>query len=274
MNAAMIHLAATALAADRNAPSLGDISPVLAFTIYAAEKMYVGGMAVIDYTDEVQMAADTQGLRVIGLVGQYVDNTADGETIAKIYRGIFRFANSATSPVPRSAIGQVCYVEDDHTVAGWSTNLVSAGIVHDVDSSGVWVDMRPEALAAAWARRPDKRVDKTADYTCTAAIAFEGRTAFKMTKSGGLTLTLPSAVAGMRVGVMRGSATATDDVSVQCATGDKIQGFDALSAAAKKAENTVDAVSGIIWYRAVDDTIWAIDNPLPADVGSWVKNDT
>lgn len=270
---AVIHMMATALAADRNTPALGGVGLESALTILNAEVMYGGGIVAIDYTDEVQMASDTQGLRVIGVAGEQVNNAADGKTILQLKRGIFRFGNSATYPIPRSAIGHVCYVEDDNIVAGWSTNLVAAGLVHDVDSSGVWVNMRPEALAAALARRPDKLVAKTDDYTCTAAIAFDGRTAFAMSKTGGLTLTLPSAVAGMRVGVKRGSATAADDVHVQCATGDKIEGYDGLSAAAKKASNTVDAVSDIVWYRAVDDTIWAIDRPLPTDVGSWVKND-
>jgi hypothetical protein len=264
---------ATALTAGFSAPALAGERPVAEFTILAAEIVYAGGIVAVDYTDEAQMASDTQGLRVVGRAAKIVDNTADGKTCA-VESGIFRYNNSTTYPVPRSAIGQACYVEDDNTVAGWSTNLVSAGLVRDVDSDGVWVDMRPQALARANAARPDTFVAKTDNYTATAAICFDGRTAFRMTKSGGLTLTLPAAVAGMRVGVMRGSVTASDDVFVQCATGDKIQGFDAISAASKKVENTVDAISGIIWFRAVDDTVWAIDNPLPADVTSWVKNDT
>jgi hypothetical protein len=152
---------------------------------------------------------------------------------------------------------------------------VPAGLVHDVASDGVWVDTRPAALAAARAMVPAKRVPKVAAYTVTDAIAFEGRSYFHMTLTAGgaVELTLPSAVAGMRVGVQRGSATAADDVTVQAATGDKIQGSDAITAAGKQIDNTVDAVSGILWLRAVDDTLWAIDNPLPADVTSWVKND-
>lgn len=264
----------TALSANRDTPEI--LHPrALAdkFTILNDAVLYAGAILALDYTDEIQPAADTAGLRVVGRCPLKIDNADDGLASA-VEQGIFRFANSATYPVPRSAIGQPCYVEDDQTVAGFSTNRVPAGLVYDVTSDGVWVDMRPAALALARELTPAVMVAKTDDYTVTAALAFQGRSVFKMTKSGGLTLTLPSAVAGMRVGVMRGSATATDDVSVQAATGDKVQGFDALSAASKKIENTVDAVSGILWLRAVDDTVWAIDNPLPADVASWVKNDT
>lgn len=262
----------TALTANRDTHELAGLNPVAKFVVLASEIMYAGGIAAVDYTDEVQMAANTAGLKVVGRVKEYVDNTADGLS-AEVERGIFLFTNSSTYPVPRSAIGQNCYVEDDNIVAAFASNMVSAGIVLDVVTAGVWVDMRPEALAAAQARIPDIAVAKTADYTVTAAIAFEGRSAFFCTKTGTLTITLPTAVAGMRVGVKRCSAVAADDVKVQCATGDKIQGFDALSAATKCVDNTVDAVSGVVWWRAVDDTVWALDNPLPADVTSWVKND-
>jgi hypothetical protein len=264
----------TALAANRDTPEIKNPRFLAEkFAILNDAVLFAGALLALDYTDEIQPAADTAGLRVIGRATQEIDNADDGLT-AGVEQGIFRFANSATYPLPRSAIGQPCYVEDDQTVAGFSTNRVPAGLVYDVDADGVWVDLRPAALAIARKLTPDILVAKTGDYTATAAIAFEGRTAFRMTKSGGLTLTLPSAVAGMRVGVMRGSAAATDDVFVQAATGDKVQGFDALSAASKKVENTVDAISGIVWFRAVDDTVWALDNPLPADVTSWVKNDT
>jgi len=267
----------TALTAARNCPELAGEELMSSLTITDAEKMYFGGMMAIDYTDEVQMAANTQGLKVIGRCPDTVDNTDDGEVVevagSPVVRGIFRYANSSTYAIPRSAIGCICYVEDDNTVAGYASALVPAGIVHDVDSDGVWVDQRAWALEAAWRGKPDALVAKTDDYTVTAAIAFEGRTAFRMTKSGGLTLTLPSAVAGYRVGVQRGSASATDDVTVQTATGDKIQGFDAISAAAKAATNDTDAISGIVWWRCDDDLLWKLDNPLPADVDVWSKND-
>jgi hypothetical protein len=266
-------LHATALAANFSAPELAGENPVAQFVILNAEVMYAGGIAAIDYTDEAQMASNTAGLRVVGRVAAYVTNAADGQSVT-IETGIFRYNNSATYIVARSAIGQPCYVEDDNTVGSWASNGVPAGLVRDVDASGVWVDMRPAALATARELAPAILVAKTDDYTCTDALAFQGRSAFRITHTGASALTLPSAVAGMRVGVMRGSATAADDVSVQTATGDKIQGWDAMSAAGKKIDNTVDAVSGILWLRAVDDTHWVIDNPVPADVASWVKNDT
>lgn len=242
-------------------------------TVLDTEKMYVGGLMAVDYNDEAQMASDTAGLRVVGICNENVDNTDDGETVAPPLVGIYRLNNSATYPIPRSAIGQSAYVEDDNTVAGWSTNLVAAGIIHDVDSDGVWLDVRPEALRLARSRVPVKFVAKTDNYTVTAAIAFEGRTAFLCDKATAMEITLPTAVAGMRVGVQRTSATAAHDLSVQAAAGDTIEAGDGTTAAGKQIDNTVDAVSEILWLEAVDDTAWVIANPRPRDVASWAKND-
>jgi len=268
----------TALADNRSAPLLAGEDLVAALTILDAEIIYAGGMLAIDYADEIQMASNTQGLKVIGCSPIKIDNTDDGEVLKRAgdeaLRGIRRFNNSSTYPVPRSAIGQNCYVEDDNIVAGYASALVPAGIVHDVDSDGVWVDQRPWALALAWERRPDTRAAKTDDYTVTAAIAFDGRTFFACDKASVMEITLPSAVAGMRVGVQRTSATAAHDLTVQAATGDRIQASDAFCAAGKQVDNTVDAISEIVWWRAQDDTYWVLDKPYPKDFASWVVNDT
>lgn len=234
--------------------------------------IYAGAILAVDYTDEIQNATDTAGLRVIGRAPLYIDNSADGEYTSP-EQGIFRYANSSSYPCVRSNLGGVCYVEDNQTVAAFSTNLVAAGLIFDVDNDGVWVDMRPQALRAARLLTPMVMVSKTAEYTITAALAFEGRTIFSCDEADGVTLTLPSAVAGYRFGAKRASATAAHDLKIQAATGDKVQGYDGLSAASKCVDNTVDAISGIIIYEAVDDTCWVIQNPIPSDVASFVKND-
>lgn len=263
-----------ALTANRDTPEIKFPRELAgALTLLNDAVLFAGGIVAIDYTDELQPAADTAGLKVIGRAHLGMDNAADGLT-STIERGIFRFANSSTYPVPRSAIGQVCYVEDDQTVAGFSTNLVSAGLVYDVDSDGVYVDMTAQALALAWERRPCKVVAVAETTAMAAAVAFEGRTIYLVDHTSIATVTLPSAVGGMRVGFLRKVATAAHDVKIQAATGDTLQGSDATSAAGKAVDNTVDAVSVAPFFlRAVDDTAWKIDNPWPADYASWVKND-
>lgn len=256
----------SALADNRDTRELNGIDPVAKFTAINADILYAGSIAAIDYTLEIQPAADTLGLRVIGMIPLKVDNTADGE-VSAVKRGIFRFANSATSPITRAHIGRPCYVEDDQTVAGNSTNLVSAGIVHDVDSSGVWVDMSVLSLNAAIEQTPKSVTAKTDDYTVTAAQAFSRRCVFTVSKAGGAEITLPSAVGSMKVGVKRLTASATYDVSIQAGTGDKVLG----SSAGKQVDNTVDGASGILWVEALDATDWVMAHP-PADSESWVIN--
>jgi hypothetical protein len=230
--------------------------------------MYAGGIAAIDYTMEAQAAADTLGLRVVGRVKVHVDNSLDGEKV-EIERGVFRFANSTASPVTRAHIGRPCYVEDDATVAGNTTNLVAAGLVHDVDTAGVWVDMSVSALATAIRETPPVVVAKTDNYTVTEAQAFSRRCIFTMSKSSLSTLTLPSAVPTMKVAVQRLTAGAGYDVALKAGTGDTVMG----SAAGKKVDNETDAVSGILWVEAMDAAAWV--NAWPTyDLSSWVINNT
>lgn len=256
----------SALADNRDTRKLDGENLVDKLTVINADIAYAGGIAAIDSTLEVQPASDTLGLRVVGIFPKKVDNTADGET-SEVSRGIFRLANSSTSPITRALVGRPCYVEDDQTVAGKTSNLVAAGLVHDVDNSGVWVDMRPESLALAVRETPPTVIAKTDDYTVTAAQAFSRRCVFTVSKSSGATITLPSAVPGMKIGVKRLTAGSGYDVSVQAATGDKVLG----SNAGKKIDNTVDALSGILWLEAQDATDWVMAWP-PADSESWVVN--
>jgi hypothetical protein len=52
-------------------------------------------------------------------------------------------SDSAPNAVTASKRGQVCYLLDDNTVSMDSSSHAVAGVVYDVDSSGVWVDIEP-----------------------------------------------------------------------------------------------------------------------------------
>lgn len=261
----------TAMSENKGRTTVVDTLRYLAkFVVYAAEKIFNTGIVARDYTNELHMAANTAGQVVAGRSEEYVDNTDDGES-ANAVLGVVLLNNSTTSPITRSAIGAPCFVEDDNTVAGKTTNYVAAGLVYDVTDDGVFVDQRPTALALARLLAPSVLVAKTADYEITAALAFAGNHVFSAsTASTGTTITLPSAVAGMRVGIFRLTASAGFDVDIQAATGDKVLG----SAAGKMVQNDVDAQSQILWLRANDATDWVADNPLPSDIASWVINNT
>lgn len=261
----------TQLAADNETIKgpLAGLGPVANFAILASEIMYRGGLVAIDYAGEVQMASDTLGLRVIGISPKQIDNTADGKELAPPLTGAYRLNNSATYPLTRASINQPCYVEDDNTVAGFSTNLVAAGIVVDVDADGVWVDVSPRARAIA--RRlalPKIVTNAAATLTITAAQAFAGNVIVQSDYATGATITLPAAQPGFRLGFQRMSATAAHDLILQAPSGDKVLG----STAAGTASNTTDAISDILYIETIDAMDWKVAFPVPADLAVWVAS--
>lgn len=238
-------------------------------TVLDTEKMYVGGMLALDYAGEAQMASDTLGLRVEGINCKNVDNTDDGETVPPPLVGIYRLNNSSTNPVTVAMRKKPCYVADDNTVASTSTYLVVAGLVVDVDSDGVWVDFRPEAMAQARALARPLVVSITASTaTVTAAQCWQGNVVLACDNATGVTLTLPTAVAGYRIGVQRIAATAAHDVVVTAAAADTVRG----SAAAGTITNDTDAVSQILWLETESATNWADAAPLAADRAEWTAS--
>lgn len=257
-----------ALTDNRDTPELLGDDLVADLTILNDEVIYGGAMIAIDSSLESQAAADTAGLRVVGRAPKKVDNADDGST-DNVERGIFRYAVSSTFPITRAGIGTVCYVEDDQTVAGSSTNLIAAGLVHDVDSSGVWVDQTAAALATARRLARPKVLAKTDDYTITAAQAFQGNIVFTGSKATtGNTFTLPAAASGYRVGIQRLTATAGYDVVVTAGTGDTVRG----SAAAGTITNDTDAVSDVLWLETADATAWLDAMPLAKDLAEWTPS--
>ncbi len=85
------------------------------------------------------------GLKADGRARSFVDNTggAAGALSVEVEKGVFQYANYASDLVDATCIESVCYIYDDGTVAktsGGATRSV-AGLVKDVDSNGVWVDV-------------------------------------------------------------------------------------------------------------------------------------
>ncbi|WP_321447355.1 hypothetical protein, partial [uncultured Cohaesibacter sp.] len=85
-------------------------------------------------------------LIVCGLAQANADNSdgADGDISVATMRGkeLYRFENDTTDPVTRAHINSSCYIVDSETVSSSSnTDARSvAGIVRDVDDTGVWVE--------------------------------------------------------------------------------------------------------------------------------------
>ena len=77
---------------------------------------------------------------------EQVDNLSGAAGAVRIQssRGVFPFANSAAGDqITRADIGANAYIVDDQTVAktnGTNTRSV-AGVIRDVDSDGVWIEI-------------------------------------------------------------------------------------------------------------------------------------
>jgi len=162
--------------------------PVAASTI-----VYVGTMAAVDASGNVNPAADTAGLHVLGrcdgtprttdsasggasaLVGSDGNNSAGsaGAVTVDIKQGIFRWNNKSGNLITKAMIGQPCYVYDDNTVgiAGGTSHSIVAGIVWDVDSTGVWVDTRRQGARLALATQTQDTLTDSSGGTASTTIA-------------------------------------------------------------------------------------------------------
>lgn len=129
-----------AATANRNTPETVARGYLSAFTVKDEAHIYAGTMVALKTgTLKAEPAADAAGLVVLGRAACEVDNRDDGLSV-RVEQGVFRYANSGSHALTRAHIGAICYVEDDQTVSSDAgTNAVRAGVVHDVDTRGVWV---------------------------------------------------------------------------------------------------------------------------------------
>ena len=134
----------TALVADRNTPSRDNVE--FSFGVAAATKVFAGSLVCLNASGFLTKGAVATTLKTVGVAQATVDNTAgaNGALSATVRRGCHRFANSSAGDLIAIADwGTTCYVVDDQTVAktNGSSTRSAAGIVRQVDSDGVWVEI-------------------------------------------------------------------------------------------------------------------------------------
>lgn len=133
-----------ALAADRNTPQRDNKE--FSFAVKGATKIYAGAIVAIDTANAyATKGAASTTLKAVGVAQALADNSAgaDGAISVKVKRGVFRFANSASADlIALSDVGASCYIVDDQTVAktNGSASRSVAGVIRDVDATGVWVE--------------------------------------------------------------------------------------------------------------------------------------
>lgn len=122
----------TALTEDRaTAQRAGDL---VADPLAAGALLFAGGMYALAAGLAVSIAAATGG--AVRAVARTRASTAAGDSIVEGKLGVFRF-NNEEDAITREDIGTEVFAIDDQTVA--KAGAVTAGVVVDVDDTGVWV---------------------------------------------------------------------------------------------------------------------------------------
>lgn len=120
----------------------------LGIVVTSNQVVYGGAIACIDTaTGKIVPATDSTGLMVVGMIEATCDNgginTANylATRRASVARGVFHWSNGGSFTAAN--VGSMCYVQDDQTVttAAAATYDIPAGIIMEVDDTGVWVDV-------------------------------------------------------------------------------------------------------------------------------------
>ncbi len=115
------------------------------FPVNSGATLYQGGIGALDAQGNAIAGVTGTGLRVAGRIEKTVANSgADGAEVVDIRPGVFAFANSAgDDEITKADVGRRCFLVDDETVAktDGSTTRSAAGVVRQVDTYGVWVEM-------------------------------------------------------------------------------------------------------------------------------------
>lgn len=117
--------------------------------VAASVTIYQGALVSIDTDGYLRPARADETDTVVGIATETVENgSTAGAVRTTVERGIFRLKNTSTD-ITQDHIGLACYAVDDEQV-DIDNNAGArcyAGTIVDVDSSGVWVDLRsPRAV--------------------------------------------------------------------------------------------------------------------------------
>jgi hypothetical protein len=133
----------TALAAARSTVRWGGGGPERLYELQmaASTTIFQGSLVCLNASGLLVPGSTATTLRALGRAEETKVSGASGVTRCKVSTGVFKYANDGGDPVTAAARGAVCYITDDQTVSITSTGKSVAGVVVEVDSDGVWVNI-------------------------------------------------------------------------------------------------------------------------------------
>lgn len=137
--------AMAALAEDRD--TIMRDGSTYSYQVEAAKLIYAGSLVVLNASGYAEPGTTATGKIAVGRAEVQIDNSLGdaGDLSVTVREGVFQFANSADADLITIAeIGDACFIVDDQTVAktsGGNTRSI-AGVIRDVDSNGVWVQIK------------------------------------------------------------------------------------------------------------------------------------
>jgi hypothetical protein len=117
--------------------------------IAAATKILKGTLVAKNLTGFLVAAANTAGLKVVGVALATVDNTAgaDGALSVGVETGVFKFLNDGVAPCVQADVFGTVFASDNQTIRTRAGSLgVAAGLLEQIDADGVWIKIEPEIL--------------------------------------------------------------------------------------------------------------------------------
>ena len=132
-----------ALTSARDTIEIANGGKTLALPVKGSTTIYQGALVALDANGYAIPGKKAAGLTAAGRAEETVENTgADGAVLIRVTRGVFVFANTATTSnkITAAHVLKPCYMEDDQTVGNAGAGASLAGIVLAVDEEGITVE--------------------------------------------------------------------------------------------------------------------------------------
>lgn len=137
----------SALTAPKNTPMFQPLSTLAGYPVAANAVIWPGALVVLNSSKyATQGVANTTSLAAGCYRGSSkIDNTggADGALTITVEEGIFAFVNG--NSLTQADVGSLAYILDDQSVTNSAGGHSVAGVIYQVDSDGVWVDVGLES---------------------------------------------------------------------------------------------------------------------------------